>query len=73
MDDPLTSVIASLIDRRKKQHVSQIEMGHRLGCSRFSIIRFEKGECSYSLDFLHRYAQALNGKVHAFVVFDHQP
>jgi transcriptional regulator with XRE-family HTH domain len=52
-----------LRDLRKSKGLNQIEVGEKLGCSRVSVGKLERGQGNYSINSLLGYAKLLECKV----------
>lgn len=57
--DDERAIVLTLIDERKKRHLTQSQLAKDLGCARETIIRIEAGKQSPSLRMLLEMAKAL--------------
>lgn len=56
---PRYEVISQIIDARKEQNMTQVELAKRVGTQKSNISRLESGNYNPSLDFLIKVARSL--------------
>lgn len=57
------ALIGKLIEYRRKEGITQVELARRMGTKQSAISRFESGTENPTLDFLRRLAEAIGAKI----------